>query len=316
MKVLHLPVNVASIPSHTVRGLKKIGIDARGLIFDNKYCQSSKGMTVIRISGSKKFEKELKKIVFTYNFFKSVRWADIIHWYFGSSILPWNIDIKWIHLLKKPSLIEWLGSDIRIPEIEFNDNPYYRKVFPNIKIPSKQFKKSIKKQEMFIKNGFIAIVPPCMQQYLQKHLWPEFYIFRQRIMLSDYVPCYPSPETKKPIVVHSPTNPVIKGTPIVIEIINKLKKKYAFEFKLIENVKRTEALEIMKNADIFLDQFVLGAHGMACLEAMAYGKPVLCYIKPSLIPQYPDDLPIVNANPDNLEIVLEELLLNGKKDVN
>ncbi|HPO51256.1 MAG TPA: hypothetical protein PK165_00305 [bacterium] len=69
----------------------------------------------------------------------------------------------------------------------------------------------------------------------------------------------------------------------------------------------------MKNADIFLDQFVLGAHGMACLEAMAYGKPVLCYIKPSLIPQYPDDLPIVNANPDNLEIVLEELLLNGKK---
>ncbi|HOK79239.1 MAG TPA: hypothetical protein PK303_00840 [bacterium] len=61
MKVLHLPVNIASIPSHTVRGLRKIGIDARGLIFDNKYCQLSEGLNVINVSEKRKLEKDLKK---------------------------------------------------------------------------------------------------------------------------------------------------------------------------------------------------------------------------------------------------------------
>jgi len=57
-----------------------------------------------------------------------------------------------------------------------------------------------------------------------------------------------------------------------------------------------QANELLQKCDIFLDQFVLGAHGVAAIEAIAYGKPVLCYIKPSQINLYPPDLPIVNAN--------------------
>ncbi|HOL34292.1 MAG TPA: glycosyltransferase [bacterium] len=313
MKVLHLPVNIASIPSHTVRGLRKIGIDARGLIFDNKYCQLSEGLNVINVSEKRKLEKDLKKIIFAYNFFRWATWADVIHWYFGHSVLPWNVDIKFIHLLKKPAIIEWLGSDIRIPEIEFNDNPYYRKIFKNIKTPSAQFKKSIKKQKIFLKHGFVSLVPPCMEQYLLKKPCTEFFILRQRIMVSDYSPSFPSSDNQHPVVVHISTNPFIKGTSAIVEIVSKLKKRYNFEFKLASGVSYSQAMNLIQQADVFLDQFILGSYGMACLEAMAFGKPVVSYIKPSLITKYPHDLPIINANLENLELVLEELLLDGRK---
>ena len=62
-----------------------------------------------------------------------------------------------------------------------------------------------------------------------------------------------------------------------------------------------------------MDQVVGGSHGLATLEAMAFGKPVVCYIKPSLVPKFPPELPIVNANQDNLAEVLAGLLADGAR---
>jgi len=46
---------------------------------------------------------------------------------------------------------------------------------------------------------------------------------------------------------------------------------------------------------------------------MALGKPVICYIHDSLLATYPEGFPIVNANPDTIEDVLEELILSPEK---
>jgi len=66
----------------------------------------------------------------------------------------------------------------------------------------------------------------------------------------------------------------------------------------------------LKQADIVVDQLLLGVHGIFSVEAMALGKPVLCYIRDDLVEKYPSDLPIVNANPDTIEVELEKLLVN------
>jgi glycosyltransferase involved in cell wall biosynthesis len=50
---------------------------------------------------------------------------------------------------------------------------------------------------------------------------------------------------------------------------------------------------------------------LTALEAMAFGKPTLCYIIPSSVSQYPTDLPLINASQDNLADVLRELLEDG-----
>ena len=82
---------------------------------------------------------------------------------------------------------------------------------------------------------------------------------------------------------------------------------------MIHGVEHSKVLEIVRDCDIMLDQFVLGAHGVAALEAMAFGKPTLCYIKPSFVGRYPNDLPIINANQENLTEVLAGLLEDGQK---
>ncbi len=46
---------------------------------------------------------------------------------------------------------------------------------------------------------------------------------------------------------------------------------------------------------------------------MAFGKPVVCYIKPSLVKQYPVDMPIVNATQDTLTEVLESLIQDSSR---
>ncbi len=151
-----------------------------------------------------------------------------------------------------------------------------------------------------------------MYQYLKIDLWKGIHVLRHGIITSEYEPVYPDPDNNQPVIVHAPTSQVIKGTSFVIDAISNLKKKYKLKFHLVHGMPRSKALSIIRSSDIFLDQFVLGIHGMVTLEAMAFGKPVVCYIKPSLISKYPADLPIINANPDNLAFVLEKLILDGK----
>jgi glycosyltransferase involved in cell wall biosynthesis len=315
MRVLHLPVNIASIPSYTVRGLRSIGIEAKGLVIVNDIIQSDEELkTVYSTEVSKYSIKWLwQRLIRCYYFLKLVAWADIVHWYFDTKVFPFELDLKFIKFLNKPSVVEFLGSDIRIPEIEFIDNPYYKKAFQSGYEYCESYRRSKNIQEQFAKAGFIPILMPTLKQYIKKDIFLHyFYIQTQRLMLSDFIPSYPDANKLKPLIVHAPSAPICKGTPYVLEAVERLKKQYNFEFILVQGIPHKEALQIIQKADIFLDQFALGVYGMAAVEAMAYGKPVLCYIKSSFLNEYPIDLPVVNANPDNLAEILELLLKDGK----
>jgi hypothetical protein len=315
MRVLHLPVNIASFASHTVRGLRQIGVDARGLVFVNTPVQSQEALQVIVLASRlRKHYVMGQGIRWLYHYLKWVAWADVIHWYFGALALPWDLDLRYLKLLRKPGVVEWLGSDIRIPEIASEDNPYYVPAFNNgYEYRSESHQKSWQLQQRFGKAGFGSVASVGMLPYVHNEFFPQAYMMPQRLMLSDYLPTYPDPHTRRPLVVHSSTASVTKGTSAVLEAIDRLKSRYTFEFKFIQEVTRHEALQWVQKADIFLDQFVLGDHGMAALEAMALGKPVVCYIKPSMLGKYPQDCPIVNANQDNLSEVLESLVKNGRR---
>jgi hypothetical protein len=314
MRVLHLPVNIASIASHTVRGLRQIGLDARGLVFVNTPVQSEEALQVIVLASRlRKHYFMGQGIRWLYQYLKRAAWADVIHWYFGALALPWGFDLRYLKLLRKPGVVEWLGSDIRIPEIASEDNPYYAAAFSNgYEYRSESHQKSWQLQQRFGKAGFGSVASVGMLPYVHNEFFPQAYMMPQRLMLSDYLPTYPDPHTTRPLVVHSLTAPVTKGTSAVLMAIDQLKSQYLFDFQLIQGVSRHEALQIVQKADIFLDQFVLGDHGMAALEAMALGKPVVCYIKPSMVGKYAPDCPIVNANQDNLREVLESLLNKGR----
>ena len=88
-----------------------------------------------------------------------------------------------------------------------------------------------------------------------------------------------------------------------------LKKKYNFDFLLIENSEHKNVMQQLSKADIVIDQLILGAFGTISLEGMALGKPTVCFITDDLQKKLPG-IPLVNSNPDSIYSTLESLLMN------
>jgi hypothetical protein len=316
MKVLHLPSNVASQISVTVRALRDIGVDARGVVIDNHPIQDSRGIETFSSEHHSRHpvRRRLQTLTLWRGILSALRWADVIHWHYSDAVLRYDLDLKCAALMNKARIVEFWGTDIRIPEVASADNPYWAELCRNPEVRTGSFAASRRLQAKFAGYGFECLLPDLhLLPYVQKDLFPSPHLTRQRILLSDFEAVYPRATERRPLVVHCPSHKVTKGTQAVLNAIGQLKSSHNFDFRLIHGVPRAYALSIVRQCDIMLDQFVGGAHGLAALEAMAFGKPTLCYIKPSLVAKYPPDLPIVNANQDNLADVLRDLLEDGQR---
>jgi glycosyltransferase involved in cell wall biosynthesis len=120
-------------------------------------------------------------------------------------------------------------------------------------------------------------------------------------------------------VVHSPSHPVgPKGTKYVLEALDPLVKAGKVTLILVQNMSRPQVLETCRQADIAIDQLLVGWYGVFAQEMMALGKPVVCYINKDLR-VYQKDLPIISADPVSLRSVIEKLIadedLRHKKGV-
>ena len=317
MKILFLPNNIASIASITAAALNKIpDTEAKCLIQSvNKYTSEDDSVIFLPANASKRNPlKWLKhKLFYDASIKKLIRWADILHYTWGHAFGDAR-DLEWAKKFNKPIFIEWLGSDIRIPEYLFNINPYYKHAFFN-GYEYRNFEEGDYKQKVqnaFSKAGATPLVCPEMSLFLDKKLFSKYVSIFQRINVQEFEPVYPSIQNKKPLIVHSPTVKIGKGSNIIIAVIEELKNKFDFEFKLLSNMKREEVLSVMKEADIFIDQIICGSYGMASCEAMAFGKPVICYIMPEVFEAgLPSECPIINTNPDNLKTRLTEFILDA-----
>ncbi|MEK9773222.1 MAG: glycosyltransferase family 1 protein, partial [Opitutae bacterium] len=113
---------------------------------------------------------------------------------------------------------------------------------------------------------------------------------------------------------HAPSNRQVKGTQEILDVIKQLKINFEerFEFVLIENVDHEDAMRLYDSIDILIDQIYVGWYGGLAVEAMALGKPVLCYIRESdlrFIPQeMAQDLPVINVESNTLLTVLSSMI--------
>lgn len=312
MKVLHLPTNIASMPAITVKALNQAGHEAKGLILDSTIMQSSDGMEVYNFKKGS-LTKYITIAKWYARFYELAKWADVIHWCGSFSNPLLSITLPVIKRLRKPAVVEFVGSDIRNPEIEFADNPYYKAVFNNgYEYPYESPENSKSTQLKFARAGFDVIAMPGMGQYIDKSIFPNPYKVFQRIDTSKFEFSPPKSENKRPLIVHAPTAPVCKGTKYILSALEKLKDECDFDFQLIQNMPHHIAKATIQKCDIFIDQLILGSYGMATMEALASGKVVVCYMKPNVKNnEFPPELPIVNANPDNIFQTLKPLLVDA-----
>jgi len=116
---------------------------------------------------------------------------------------------------------------------------------------------------------------------------------------------------RRPVVVHAPSDRRAKGTAAVLAAVERLREAGVdFEFRLIEGMTRPEARRLYEDADLVIDQLLVGWYGGFAVEAMALGKPVIAYIRKEDLrlvdASLAAALPIIAAEPRDLASVLAE----------
>ncbi len=314
MKILLLPFNIASKGALTVDALNRIeGVEAKGIFVNN----NSKVASSEFARHFKSYSYKKNPIAWYFTFIKKskhisrmIKWADVLHWIWDSSFLSQK-DLELARVLNKPGIIEWSGSDIRYPEKALEINPYAPLTynddyeFKHIETMSNSFQRQIRFKEL----GFYPLVTPEMDLYVRKDLFPVTYRTLHRLNVQDFK--VQGSQKERPLVIHSPTCKVGKGSKYIIQAVESLKSDFDFDFRLIENMSRKEALHYAQQCDIFIDQLLTGSYGMASCEAMSMGKPVLCYIMEAVFENgLPRECPIINTNPDTIREKLTMLLQN------
>lgn len=301
MKVLHVPYGSPMID--LCHALKKQGIDATACHFTSNHYQFEPDRC-LNLENLSKHEREQKLSEFLN---EAIAEYDIFHFHFGESFFPDKRDLETIKRAGKKMVMHHHGSDVRIFAVARKLNPHIR-VKPEW--TEKKIRQNLQVLSNYIDHAFIQDYE--LYPYIQPY-YKEIHIIPHTLDISRIQPVYP--EAKKvPLVVHAPTRRDLKGTEQIVKAVNQLQREgVPFQFQLIEGMTYEQTKEWLSKADIVIDQLRIGAYGYVSTEAMAYGKPVICYLRKDVSKKYPPGLPIVNADPGNIKKVLKDLLNSPNK---
>ena len=116
----------------------------------------------------------------------------------------------------------------------------------------------------------------------------------------------------RPIVLHAPTNPAVKGTALIEPVVERLSGDGLIDYQRIIKVPADEMPARYDSADVVLDQFTLGIYATTSIEAMAAGRVVIAHLHEQVREHIREvsgwDPPIVEATPDTLDEVLRDIV--------
>ncbi|WLR50582.1 glycosyltransferase [Bacillus tianshenii] len=308
MKIIHGPIEIAGQVGITARAQRAVGYASVSAVHSkNRY--NYKNDIYIHRKEEGHISRWFKKGIFLKSYLTDY---DVYHFHFAEPFYRYKgyyFDTKLLKKMNKKLFIEFWGNDIRLPKLEKKRNPFYVDPY-NL---SDEINIEKMKKWADITEGKVIVADHSFNIFLEKY-FDDINIVGQRIEIENFSPSFPNPDNKVPLVVHAPSLKAFKGTSFLQKAVENLKKKgLEFEYLEITNKPNEEALQLYSKADIIVDQLCAGSHGIFACEAMALGKPVICYILPELINTYNKGFPIINANPDTIELILEEWILKHEE---
>jgi glycosyltransferase involved in cell wall biosynthesis len=232
---------------------------------------------------------------------------DVFHFHFALSFLPeafGNVDARLLRRLGKCVVVEFWGNDVHLASVDAQRNPYFR----NACDVDEELSRKRLERWAEITDGHVIVSDNYFDPFLQPY-FSHIHVVRQRVDTRQLAPSYPRADVAEPHLVHAPTDTSVKGTRYIRDAVQSLRARgFRFEYTEVIGMPQSQALSIYRQADLIIDQLRIGTPGVLAAEAMSLGKPVVCYTLPELVPTFPEGFPIINANPDTIETVLEEWL--------
>jgi glycosyltransferase involved in cell wall biosynthesis len=321
MRSLHLLSNTSSLINTTVGGLRSIGEEAFGLVYQRNWAQSNNSdlcEVIVEQPRTMRLARHWQKIRTATRAIHYIRQVDVVHWYNGYA--AWNsLDMMVARRMGKRGIVEFLGGDIRNSEIVSALSPAYATAWNQggYEYPEETAEHSRKVQTSFLSHGVRSVLShPQLECNLIEGWEQRFSSIRVRVDLAELPLAPPTPEDSIPLVVHMTTAPVCKGTAHVEAALENLRKSgLKFRYQRIEGMQRSEVMRWLSECDLYLDNFVLGeGFPVGAIEAMAMGKPVISFSRPDVAPMWQRDPEVyVNASLNELEGAIADLLPDRKR---
>lgn len=115
----------------------------------------------------------------------------------------------------------------------------------------------------------------------------------------------------RPVVLHAPTNPLVKGTALIEPIVQNMHDSEAIDYRRVIRVPSRQMPALYAEADIVLEQFALGMYSVTAVEAMAAGRIAVAHVHDQVRDHVREttgmELPVVEATPATLREVLDDI---------
>lgn len=298
MRVLQAPVNIANQAWMNAQALRLRGHEVEVWQFG----ESKFGYPADRVILDTRDPR-----VVAQTFLEAVnREFDVVHFHFARSLVPavgplpglWDLPL-WKALGVRVAF-SFHGSDIKLRSVAKETDPWSAYHFADLPCDEDQIFDLLGTIRSFADRSTISSV--VMRRY-----FPEAVYLPLSIDLRD-VPESPLGPSRLPVVAHAPSARGTKGTEFVLAGLQSLREAgVEFEVDLIEGVSNSEVLERYARADVVVEKLVNEGFGVAALEAMAVGRPVISRVIPAVYEAHPG-LPIVSADPETFVEVLGGLL--------
>ncbi len=342
LKVLHCPTGIGGHPQELARAERAVGLLSHSVTFEQNYLNYPSDEILFKKTDPE-YIRQLKRWTLL---IRALFNYDVIHFNFGQTILPapvpthrlanhnypgiikslYNLyagffelkDLIWLKKTGKIIAVTFQGDDARQGDYCLNNFniTHAKEVDPSYYTTETD---TWKRKRIKLFNKYADIIYSLNPDLL--HVLPER---AQFIPYSNVDPHSIQFLNKNlnalPLVCHAPTNRQVKGTCYILDAVSKLKKEgVAFDFTLVEDMSNAEAKKIYSKADLLVDQLLAGWYGGVSVEAMAMGKPVICYIRESdlkfISKPMREDIPIINANPNTIYEVLKSYLTVRKQEL-
>ncbi len=220
-------------------------------------------------------------------------------------------------------------------DFETENNPFGYNFLKNSKPRTKfirMFSSCLKTTALSSKHAELEIIndkyPKLVIPHYPERTFLNAFIVPNIIPINDEI-LTPKPfseiQNKKPVVFYSASLPNsmwtsrwdTKGLPEVCEKFKKLKRRFDFDFRVIQNIPYIQCQKIKQQSDIVIGDIVTGSYHLTDLEALSQGKPVFSYLDSRT--QFTlqnllkcEDLPFINTRLEEIDLPFEELIKNEK----
>ncbi len=239
---------------------------------------------------------------------------NIFHFYYGTSLFPYHMDLPIIKFLGKKVVHHYLGFDVEL--YETNMNKYDG---GNMKNWSKE--KGIKhdrivKKRLSFESKFSDYKLVCAPKYAQFVNGAEILPLAIDVSSIEYSNLQHK-DGNSIRILHVPTDRNIKGTMYIENAVQKLVDEgFEIDLKICEGVSHKELEEEYSKCDFSVVSLIGGWYGQAGVEAMAYGRGIITFLSPEFLEFMSDDFkqkcPIVSANKDSIYLELKKVIVRKR----